>query len=209
MDEALLDRVVDEVVRRIKDEVFIKVEASGRHVHLSREAVDALFGRGYNLVPVKELSQPGQFACRERVKIVGPKGEFSGVAVLGPERPETQVEISKTDTRVLGIDAPVRESGSTEGTPGITLVGDKGQITLSKGVIIAKRHLHLTPEDAEKFKVKDKETVRVRIFTDRSLIFDDVVVRVSPKFASYMHIDYDESNACNLGSNSLARIVKE
>ena len=209
MDENVLDRLVDEVVRRIKEDVFIQVEASGRHVHLSRAHVEALFGKGYQLTPVKDLSQPGQFACKERVTIIGPKGKLPNVAVLGPERPETQIEISKTDARILGLNAPIRESGHIENTPGVIIASENAQIQTDKGTIIAMRHVHLTPEDARKFGVKDKEIVQVKLFTDRKLIFDDVVVRVSEKYASYMHIDYDEANACNLGSKTLARIIKK
>ncbi len=209
MDENLLNRLVDEVVRRIKEDVFIEVEASGRHVHLTRAHVEALFGKGHQLTPVKDLSQPGQFACKERVTIIGPKGKLSNVAVLGPERPETQVEVSRTDARILGIDAPIRESGHIENTPGIIIASENAQIQTDKGTIIAMRHVHLTPEDARKFGVKDKDIVQVKLFTDRKLIFDDVVVRVSDKYASYMHIDYDEANACNLGRKTLGRIIKQ
>ena len=209
MDENLLNRLVDEVVRRIKEDVFIEVEASGRHVHLTRAHVDALFGKGHQLTPVKDLSQPGQFACKERVTIIGPKGKLSNVAVLGPERPETQVELSKTDARILGIDAPIRESGHIENTPGIIIASENAQIQTDKGTIIAMRHVHLTPEDARKFGVNDRDIVQVKLFTDRKLIFDDVVVRVSDKYASYMHIDYDEANACNLGGKTLGRIIKQ
>jgi propanediol utilization protein len=209
MNESLLNTLVDEVARRIKEEVFVQVEASGRHVHLSRAHVEALFGKNHSLTPVKDLSQPGQFACKERVTIIGPKGKLENVAVLGPERPETQIEISKTDARILGINAPIRESGHIENTPGVIIASENAQIQTDKGTIIAMRHVHLTPEDASKFGVRDKDIVQVKLLTDRKLIFDDVVVRVSDKYASYMHIDYDEANACNLGPKTLARIIKQ
>ena len=173
----------------------VLVETSARHVHLSAEHIEALFGKGATLTNKKELSQPGQYACEERVKLVGPKKEIANVIILGPARPATQVEISFTDARTLGITAPVRESGDVAGTPGLKLVGPAGEVELEEGVIIAKRHIHLTPEAAEQFNVQDKEIVKVKIDSERTTIFDDVVVRVSPKFSAAMHIDTDESNA--------------
>lgn len=173
----------------------ITIEGSGRHVHLSMHDLEILYGKGYELTPKKWLSQPGQFASEERVKVEGPKGSFGAVSILGPVRPETQVEISLTDARTLGITAPIRESGDIKGSAPIRLVGPKGQIDISEGVIIAKRHIHFTPEDAEKMGIKDKQIVKVKVGGERALIFDEVVARVSPKFATYMHIDFDEVNA--------------
>ena len=178
----------------------VLVETSARHVHLSAEDIETLFGKGATLTEKKELSQPGQYACEERVKLVGPKKEIANVIILGPARPATQVEISFTDARTLGVTAPVRESGDVAGTPGVKLVGPAGEVDLAEGVIIAKRHIHLTPEAAEQFNVQDKEIVKVKIDSERTTIFDDVVIRVSPKFAPAMHIDTDEANAaCAFG----------
>lgn len=182
------------------DKKFI-VETSARHVHLTTEQIEALFGKGATLTHKKDLSQPGQFACEERVTVVGPKKEIANVIVLGPARPAGQVEVSLTDARTLGIAAPVRESGDVEGTPGCKLVGPCGEVELPCGVIAAKRHIHMTPEDAENLGVSDKEIVSVKLDTARPLIFGDVVVRVSPKFKLAMHIDTDESNAaCAFGA---------
>lgn len=179
----------------------VLVETSARHVHLSAEHIEALFGKGATLTNKKELSQPGQYACEERVKLVGPKKEIANVIILGPARPDTQVEISFTDARTLGVAAPVRESGDVANTPGLKLVGPAGEVELAQGVIIAKRHIHLTPEAAEQFNVQDKEIVKVKIDSERTTIFDDVVIRVSPKFAPAMHIDTDEANAaCAFGA---------
>ena len=174
----------------------VMVETSARHVHLSAADLETLFGAGYVLTNKKDLSQPGQFACVERVDLVGPKGEMKGVSILGPIRPASQVELSLTDARKIGITAPIRESGDLAGSPGCKIIGPKGEVEISEGVIIAKRHIHFTPEDAEKFGVTDKQIVSVKIDTaERATTFGDVVVRVSPKFAAAMHIDTDESNA--------------
>lgn len=204
----LVEHIVAEVVSRVKKEAFIEVEASGRHVHLCKEHIDLLFGKDYELTKIKDLSQPGQYACKERVTITGPKGSLNNVIVLGPARKATQVEVSLTDATVLGIKAPVRESGSIEGTPGITISTERASITVYEGVIVAKRHIHITPEDAEKFGVKDKEIVGAKIYGSRPLVFDDVVIRVSKDFRTFMHIDYDEANACGFTKGTLCRIVK-
>ncbi len=173
----------------------ILVETSAHHVHVSEEALEVLFGKGATLTNKKDLSQPGQFACFEKVKVIGPRGDMT-MSILGPTRKDCQVEVSLTDARKLGIAAPVRESGDIEGTPGCTLVGPEGEYEISKGVIAAKRHIHFTPENAKEFGVEDKQLVSVKIEgTERSLTFDEVVVRVSEKFAPAMHIDTDESNA--------------
>ena len=185
------------------------VETSARHVHLSQEDLETLFGKGYELTKKKDLSQPGQYACEERVTVVGSKKELAGVSILGPVRPASQVEISLTDARSIGVAAPVRESGDTAGSGACKLVGPCGEVELKEGVIAAKRHIHATPEDAEKLGVQDKEIVSVKIDTDgRSLVFGDVVVRVSPKFALAMHIDTDESNAAGCGREVYGEIVK-
>ena len=174
----------------------VLVETSARHVHVSKEDLAVLFGADHELTVKKMLSQPGQYACEERVTIKGVKGELKNVSILGPVRPASQVEISLTDARSIGVTALVRESGDIEGTEGCTLVGPCGEVVLTKGVIAAKRHIHITPENAAEFGVSDKQIVNVKIETeDRSLIFGDVVCRVSEKFAPAMHIDTDESNA--------------
>ncbi len=188
----------------------VLVETSARHIHVSREALDILFGEGYELTPKKDLSQPGQFACEERVTVVGPKKELAGVSILGPVRPETQVELSLTDARSIGISAPVRESGDVAGSAGCKLIGPKGEVELTEGVIAAKRHIHMTPEDAEAFGVKDTQVVKVEVESNgRSLIFGDVIVRVSPKYALAMHIDTDESNAAGMAPNTMAEVITD
>ncbi|MBQ2001649.1 MAG: phosphate propanoyltransferase [Acutalibacteraceae bacterium] len=188
----------------------VLVETSARHIHVSREALDILFGEGYELTPKKDLSQPGQFACEERVTVVGPKKELAGVSILGPVRPETQVELSLTDARSIGISAPVRESGDIKGSAGCKLVGPKGEVELTEGVIAAKRHIHMTPEDAEAFGVKDTQVVKVEVESNgRSLIFGDVIVRVSPKYALAMHIDTDESNAAGMAPGTMGEVIAD
>lgn len=187
----------------------ILVETSARHLHVSREHLDILFGKGYELTVKKDLSQPGQYACAERVDVVGPKKTLSGVSILGPVRPSTQVEISLTDARSIGVVAPIRESGDTAGSGGCKLVGPCGEVELTEGVIVAKRHIHMTPEDAAEFDVKDKDVVSVKIESDdRSLVFGDVVVRVNSNFALAMHIDTDESNAVAAGMNTMGTLIK-
>lgn len=187
----------------------VLVETSARHVHLSEEHVKILFGEGATLTKKKDLSQPGQFACEERVTVVGPKKSLERVSVLGPTRPSTQVEVSFTDARTLGVDAPVRESGDIAGSGACKLIGPAGEVELSEGVIIAKRHIHFTPEDAAEFGVEDKEIVSVKIDSNgRSLVFGDVVVRVSPKFAAAMHIDTDEANAACAFGKTYGEIIK-
>lgn len=187
----------------------VLVETSARHAHISDEHLEILFGKGATLTPVKDLSQPGQFACEERVTVVGPKRELARVSILGPTRPETQVELSLTDARSIGVNAPIRESGVLAGSAGCKLIGPAGEVELKEGVIVAKRHIHITPEDAAKFGVKDKEDVSVKVDTpERSTIFGDVVVRVSPKYATAMHIDTDEANAAGCSGEVYGEIVK-
>lgn len=185
------------------------VETSARHVHVSQEHLEILFGKGYELTHKKDLSQPGQFACEERVTVVGPKKELAGVSILGPVRPATQVELSATDARSIGIAAPIRESGDVEGSGACKIVGPCGEVEISEGVIVAKRHIHLTPADAEELGVKDKDVVWVRVNTDgRSAVLGDVVCRVSDKFARAMHIDTDESNAVSAPRELYGEIVE-
>jgi len=177
----------------------VLVEISARHVHVSPAALETLFGPGYQLTVKKPLSQPGQYAAEERVTVVGPKKEIAGISILGPVRKDTQIELSLTDARSIGILAPVRESGDIKASAPCRIVGPKGEITISEGVIIAKRHIHLTPADAAAWGLADKEKVLVRVDTDgRSLIFGDVVCRVRADFATAMHIDTDEGNAAGI-----------
>lgn len=193
---------------KLKREVL--VETSARHLHVSREDLDSLFGKGYELTPKKGLSQPGQFACEERVRVEGPKGSFPAVSILGPIRPETQVEISASDARSIGVAAPVRESGDISGSAPCRLIGPKGEVELENGVIIAKRHIHATPADAEKYGLSDKQVVSVRVKSpERTLVFENVVVRVSPKYALAMHIDTDESNAALPEPNTCGEIIAD
>ena len=186
----------------------ILVETSARHIHLTDAHVEALFGAGHTLTKKKDLSQPGQYACEEKVEVVGAKGSLK-MSVLGPTRPDSQVELSFTDARTLGVTAPVRESGDIAGTPGILLKGPAGEVAIENGVIIAKRHIHITPEDAVALGVADKEIVKVKIDgTGRATIFDDVVIRVKDTFATAMHIDTDECNAAAAFGVVYGEIVK-
>lgn len=187
----------------------VLVETSARHVHLTEEHIKILFGEDATLTHKKDLSQPGQFACEERVTVVGPKKSIPNVIILGPARPATQVEVSLTDARTLGVNAPVRESGDVAGSGACKLVGPAGEVEISEGVIAAKRHIHFTPADAEAAGVADKEVVSVKIESNgRSLTFGDVVVRVNPNFAAAMHIDTDESNAACAFGECYGEIIK-
>lgn len=187
----------------------VLIETSARHVHVTQEALEALFGKDAVLTKKKDLSQPGQYACEERVTIVGPKKELKNVSILGPVRSATQVELSATDARSVGIPIAIRESGDIEGTPGCKIVGPAGEIEINKGVIVAKRHVHLTPETAEKLGVKNKDIVWVKAETDgRAAILGDVVIRVSDQFADAMHIDTDESNAIAAAPSLMGEIIK-
>ena len=196
---------IDDLVNQVLGNIFVELEASGRHVHVTQEQAMTLFG--HRLTPKRPLSQPGQYLANERVTVVGPKGTFENVAVLGPERKEAQVEVSLTDARTLGLSVPVRLSGDTAGSPGAQLIGPVGQGRLHEGVIAAQRHIHLTPEDAMRFGVKDKQLVTLAAYTARPVEFKDTAVRVSPKFASFVHLDYDEANACGFAPGDLGRIL--
>ena len=185
----------------------ILVETSARHLHVTREHLDILFGEGFTLSNKKNLSQPGQFATNEKVTVVGPKGQLT-MSILGPERPQTQIEVSFTDTRALGLVPPIRESGDVAGSCGCKLVGPCGEVELSEGVIVAQRHVHTTPEDAAVLGVKDKDIVWVKVNTDgRSTVFGDVVVRVSEKYATAMHLDTDEANAAHCVGEVYGEII--
>ena len=196
---------MEKLIEAVLGRIFVPLEASGRHVHLTEAQTQTLFG--HELTPERELSQPGQYLCRERVGVIGPKGEFRNVAVLGPVRKEAQVEISLTDGKTLGITPPVRLSGDVQGSPGCTLVGPKGKIELSQGVIAAQRHIHLTPEDGARFGVQDKQVVKLQSLTARPCIFEDVVVRISEGFAAAVHLDYDEANGCGYRKGDFGRII--
>ncbi len=188
----------------------ILIETSARHVHVSAEALEALFGKGATLTKKKDLSQPGQYACEERVTIVGPKKELANVSILGPVRPATQVELSATDARSIGVGIAIRESGDIAGTPGCKIIGPAGEIEINEGVIVAQRHVHMIPETAEKLGIKNKDIVWVKAETNgRTAILGDVVVRVSENFADAMHIDTDESNAICAAPNMMGEIIKE
>lgn len=201
MDEQTLSQLTSAVLGRI----FIELEASGRHVHITAEQAKTLFG--HELTPERPLSQPGQYLAKERVTLQGPKGKFYNVAVLGPVRKEAQVEISLTDGKQLGIRPPIHPSGDVENSPGIILIGETGTVSLPRGVIAAQRHLHLTPESAAHFGVRDKQVVKLQTFTQRPTIFDDVLVRISPEFADRAHLDFDEANACAMEKGDLGRIL--
>ena len=201
MEKAELQAVADKVLHRL----FIELEASGRHVHVTKQQAQQLFGHG--LTPKRPLSQPGQFLANERVTVIGPKGEFQNVAVLGPERKEAQVEISLTDGRSLGILPPVRLSGDVANSPGAVLAGPEGRVTLEKGVIAAQRHIHMKPETAEEMGVRDGQRVKLQAYTSRPVVFEDVAVRVSPDFENFVHLDYDEANACGFLPGDLGRIL--
>jgi putative phosphotransacetylase len=188
----------------------IPIGVSNKHIHLSREDMDVLFGEGSELTPIKDLGQPGQYACAETLAVKGPKGEFGRVRVLGPLRNESQVELSKTDARSIGVNAPIRESGALDGTPGVELVGPKGSVKLEKGAIVALRHIHMTPEIAKEWGLKDKDIVDVKVNGgERAGVLGNVLIRVSDKYALEMHVDTDEANACCLDNNDTVTIIKK
>jgi putative phosphotransacetylase len=215
-EEFVIRKVVSEVLERLAREekkgasagIRVPIGFSNRHVHLSREDFETLFGSGCAPTPVKDLSQPGQFACRETVSLAGPGGVIESVRILGPFRKSTQVEISITDSFALGISPPppVRDSGDHEGTPGIVLLGPCGALNLKKGVIVARRHIHMTPEEADKYGLKDRQSVRVGVESGRPLVFEEVLVRVSPDYALDMHVDLDEANAAGIQPGQTAII---
>lgn len=214
MDRAELERLIEKKLVEIlkpekKENKEFMVEASGRHIHLSKENMEALFGKGHELTIAKELSQPGQYAAKERVRVIGPKGEFSNVVVLGPCRNFTQVELSLTDCRDIGIKGVIRESGKIADTPGILIGVGENYVKLSEGAIVAKRHIHMTTQDAKEFGVKDGEIVKVKVNGSRPVIFDDVLIRVNDSFRLTMHIDYDEANACGHTNGVTGTIIKE
>lgn len=203
-----MDKIVNSIMDGLLKAGFIVVEVSARHVHLSAEDLKKLFGEGAVLTPKRDLSQPGQYLSEERVSIIGPKSKKERTAILGPVRKATQVELSKTDCLELGIKAPLRESGKVEGSGTITLEGPKGKIEVPQGAIIAHNHVHLSPEGAAAMNVRDGEHVSVELFTQRPIVFQDVIVRVSDKFRNRMHIDFDEANAAMVDGFTLGRVIR-
>ncbi len=186
----------------------VPVGLSNRHIHLTKEHLDILFGEGYKLTKMKDLSQPGQYAANEKVDVVGPKGTLKGVRILGPTRKETQIEISLTDSFVLGVTPPVRDSGDLTDSPGSKIIGPKGEVTIDKGIIAAARHIHMHTSDAENFGVTDKEIVSVKVEGKRGLVFNNVLVRVHKEYALEMHVDIDEGNAAGLKNGSMVELLK-
>lgn len=202
-NEAIIKLVTERVIEKLREynEFKIPIGVSNRHVHVTKEDLETLFGEGYELTKKGDLKQPGQFAANETITIRGPKGEFERVRILGPVRKQSQVEISKTDSFRLGIKPPVRESGDLSGTPGLELVGPKGVVKMPNGAIVALRHIHMTPAQAASMGVKDKDIVEVETFGERHGVMGDVLIRVSDKFSLEMHVDVDEANACALQNN--------
>lgn len=203
-----MEQIIQAVLDAIPRAGLVEVEVSARHVHLTRADLETLFGKGAELTPKRPLSQPGQFLSEERVTLIGPKGRKERTAILGPIRPATQVELSKSDCVDLGIKAPVRESGDVAGSGSITIEGPCGSLTIQEGAMIAHNHVHLTPEVAEIMGVQDKQRVSVEVFTDRPVTFHDVIIRVSDKFSCRMHIDFDEANAALVSGFTLGKIIK-
>lgn len=207
--EALLQLFIDILEKETKpDDAGIPLGISNRHIHLSQNEIDKLFGKGHQLTKIKDLSQPGQYACKETVTICGPRGVIEKVRVLGPARPATQVEVMTGDCFKLGISVPVRQSGEIIDTPGITIIGATGSVEIDRGVIVAQRHIHMSPEDAHAYKVRDGERVMIKLASERGGIFDNVVIRVSSKFRLECHLDVEEANAMGLNSKSKVYIIK-
>ena len=186
----------------------IPIALSNRHLHLSQEHLEILFGKGYELNKIKDLKQPGQYAAAEKVDLVGPKGTIKGVRVLGPTRSKTQIEISFADSFTLGVNPPVRDSGDITGSPGVKVVGPEGEVEIDEGVIAAARHIHMTPEEAEALDLKDKDTVKVKTGGERSVVFENVLVRVNPNYALEMHVDMEEGNGAGVENNQMVEIIK-
>jgi len=198
----------EDIKSSTNNEKTVTLEASGRHVHLCQDHVDQLFGKGYRLTPKRELSQPGQFLAEEKVKLIGKKGIIEKAAILGPARSHSQVELSKTDSVKLGIDPPLRFSGDIKDSASVFIASAENVIKLEEGVIIAKRHIHMTPEDAERLKVKDGDIVSIEALTERPVVFKDVLIRVDEEYSLNMHIDYDEANACLFSKGDKAKLIK-
>lgn len=204
-----MNDLVSAVIDSLHMAGLVEIEVSGKHVHLTQEACEILFGKGMGLIPKRDLSQPGQFLSDQRVNLIGPKGSMKRVAVLGPCRKANQVELSKSDCVALGIDAPIRESGDLEGSAAITIEGPCGRIDLRQGAIIAHNHIHVTEKDSELLNLRDGERVAVEVLSDRPVIFEDVVIRVSSRYSCKMHIDFDEANAASVHGFTLGRIIRK
>ncbi|WP_019152635.1 phosphate propanoyltransferase [Robertmurraya massiliosenegalensis] len=205
------EKIVKEVVKRVlalEEQPYVPIGVSNRHIHLKQDDLDVLFGKGYQLTKWKDLKQPGQFAAKETVSIIGKKGELERVRILGPVRNITQVEVSMTDSFKIGVPAPVKESGKIEGTPGVRLKGPCGEVEMTEGVIVALRHIHVPPQFAEKFQLKDKDLVDVELGGERKTIFKNVLIRISDKYVLEMHLDTDEANAAGVKNGDLGLIQK-
>lgn len=187
----------------------LPIALSNRHLHLSREHLDALFGKGHELVKTKDLSQPGQYACEEKVDVIGPRGSLKGLRVLGPVRNKTQIEVSLADARALGVVAPIRDSGDLDGSPGAKLVGPAGEVEIKEGVIVAARHIHMSLEEAEQFGVKNGDVVDVQTFGQRGLLFNNVVIRSSAQYSLEMHVDLEEGNAAGVANGDLVELIRK
>jgi putative phosphotransacetylase len=211
-DNELVEQITKLVLESLQQYGGVKSEVpvgvSARHIHLEKDHLKILFGEDYQLTQLKPLSQPGQYAAEETVEIKGPKGSIQKVRILGPVRPQTQVEISATDARKLGITAPVRTSGDLKGTPGITIIGPKGEITVSEGVIIADRHIHMTPNDAKIYGVADGQKVKLLVDGEKGGVLHNVTIRISDKYALDCHIDTDDASAFQINQNQLLKILK-
>jgi putative phosphotransacetylase len=208
MDKESIRDLVEKIVKNtLQSAKQVPIAASNRHIHLSPEHVERLFGKGYQLTKLKSLSQPNQFAAKETVALIGPKGKIQNVRVLGPARGSTQVEVSLFDGFTLGVKPPIRNSGDITGSESITIQGPRGQITIEEGLICAARHIHMHTVDAESFAVSDGDRVQVKVAGARGVIFSNVLIRVSPKYKLEMHIDLDEANAANIKNGQLGEIV--
>jgi len=214
VDKEKIDRLVEKVKSEFSNKISVGenraviLEVSARHLHISREHLDILFGKGHELTPIKDLSQPGQFASKETVKMIGTKGEYDNIRILGPVREETQVEISMTDSFALGLEPVLRMSGDIDNTPGCVVWGPIGHVELEKGVIIAKRHFHCTPKTAEELGLKSDDTIAVEISGERRGILKNIIVRVSDKYADAVHLDTDEANGLGIKTGDHAYIIK-
>lgn len=187
----------------------LPIALSNRHLHLSQEHIEVLFGKGYELTKTKDLSQPGQFACEEKVDVIGGKGTLKGLRVLGPARSKTQIEVSLADARALGVTAPIRDSGDLSGSPGAKLVGPAGEIEIAEGVIVAGRHIHMNMEEAAQFDVKDGELVDVQTFGPRAVVFNNVLIRANPNYSLEMHVDVEEGNAAGVANGDMVELIKK
>ena len=211
IDQTLIQKVVREVMNRLenKEEISIPIGISNRHIHLSQRDLEILFGKGYQLTKYRDLKQPGQYAAKETIIMQGPKGSIDSVRILGPTRDETQIEVSYTDARTLGIKPPVRESGKIQESAPITLIGPKGTVEKAEGAIAALRHIHMPTDVANKLGIKDKDIVKVETDGERGVVFTNVLARVSDSYALEMHVDTDEANGAGLSNKDTVRIIKD